>query len=100
MVYEIVWQPTAIRTYIRNIEYLEETWTKKEVDYFIGLVEKKLESISRIPQLGTMTGRRKNVRKVVIHKRVILFYRHKPLKGEIELLLFWNTYQNPGRLKF
>ncbi len=100
MVYKIIWQPTALRTYIRNIEYLETAWTEKEVKRFIGLVEKKLESISRMPRLGILTGKRNNVRRVVIHKRIVLFYKHKPLKGEIDLLLFWNTYQEPGRLKY
>ncbi|SRR5258708_18000312 len=99
MVYKIIWQPTALKSYIRNIEYLETVWTQREVKNFIRLVERKLDKIAKLPQLGSLTGKRNNVRKAVVHKRVILFYKHKPLKGEIELLLFWDTRQNPGRLK-
>ena len=32
-------------------------------------------------------------------QRVSLIYRYKPLKKEIDLLLIWNTYQNPKKLR-
>lgn len=82
------------------MEYLETSWTQREVKNFSRLVQKKLDNIAKLPQLGSLTGKRNNVRKVVLQKRVILFYKHKPLKGEIELLLFWDTRQNPRRLKW
>jgi hypothetical protein len=29
---------------------------------------------------------------------VALIYKYKPQKNEIDLLVFWNTYRNPGKL--
>jgi plasmid stabilization system protein ParE len=99
MVYTIAWSSLAIETYISNIEYLETEWTEKEVEKFIAAVKRKLHLLSSNLYLGALTNKRKNVRKSVIHRRVILFFRLKPSKNEIELIRFWTTRQNPRRLK-
>jgi len=100
MVYKVVWSPTALKTYISNIEYLETLWAEKEILNFINSVKRKIQLLPNNPYLGNLTNKRKNVRKSVIHKRVILFYRVKKIKKEIELIRFWATRQNPDNLKF
>lgn len=52
------------------------------------------------PRLGRKTGKRTNFRKTTINKRVVLYYQYKPRKKEIELLVFWNTQQDPDKLIF
>jgi plasmid stabilization system protein ParE len=99
MVYKIIWSKLALRTYIHNIKYLESQWTEKEILNFIKAVQKKIALLSLQPQIGRLTIRRINLRQTVIHKRVILIYRFKPAKKEIELVRFFNTYQNPKRLR-
>ncbi|MGB0429296.1 MAG: hypothetical protein ACPGLV_02395 [Bacteroidia bacterium] len=42
---EVNWTPKAIESFNQVIEYLEESWTQKEVDNFI---EKTKEQIERI----------------------------------------------------
>ncbi len=52
------------------------------------------------PGIGSSrSSKHPNVRFTLVHKRVALIYRCKPLKKEIELLRFWNTYENPRKLK-
>ena len=98
MVCEIVWLPRAIQTYISNIEYLQANWTKKEVEHFKVLVEKKIENISHHPKLGSARSRSApNIRFTLVHKRVALIYKHKPSYNIIELMVFWNTTQNPKK---
>lgn len=99
MVYKITWSSLAIKTYINNIEYLEAAWTEREVQNFIDAVKRRVILLSSNPYLGTLTNKRKNIRKSVIHRRVILFYRLQQTKKEIELIRFWATSQNPRRLK-
>jgi len=100
VVYKIIWTLRALDSYVSNMRYLEEFWTEKEISKFASLVEKKLLLLSRHPELGSSRNKRhSNVRHTVIHKRVSLIYRVRPQKKQIELLLFWNTYQNPARLK-
>lgn len=100
MVYKVTWSPLAIKTYIENIEHLEAFWTDKEILVFIDSVKRKIHLLSHNPNLGSPTIRRKNIRKSVIHKRVVLFYRVKKANKEIELIRFWATRRNPGNLKF
>lgn len=100
MVCKVSWTPKALDTYISNIEYLEKRWTEREIKNFISAVEKKIKALSGQPEIGSPRNKKQqNIRNTVIHQRVTLIYRYKPLKKEIELLRFWNTYQNPKKLK-
>lgn len=99
MVYKVIWSSLAIKTYISNIEFLELIWTEKEILNFIDAVKRKLQLIANHPNIGSATNKRQNVRKSVIHRRVILFYRVKKRERQIELIQFWSTRQNPGKTK-
>ncbi|HRI20110.1 MAG TPA: hypothetical protein PLA68_04130, partial [Panacibacter sp.] len=78
----------------------EQNWTEREIYKFEALTEKKLINISNHPKLGSARNKKyPNIRFTLVHKRVALIYRHKPHKEEIELLVFWNTLQNPRKLK-
>ncbi len=96
MVHKIVWSALAVKTYVNNIEYLEKEWSEKEILNFIMAVKRKLVSISMQPRIGATTNKRANIRKAIINKRILLIYRHKPQKKEIELIRFFNTYQYPA----
>jgi plasmid stabilization system protein ParE len=100
MVYKIVWTVKALQSYVNNMLYLETAWTLKEVKDFALTVEKKLLALSKQPGIGSARNKKQqNIRHLVLHKRVSLIYRIKTVKKEIELLRFWNTYQNPRKLK-
>ena len=99
MVYKIVWTPKALESYIANMEYFQQVWTEKEVKNFAVIVEKKIALLSQQPYIGTPRSKADlHIRHTVLHKRVSLIYRIKTQKEQIELLLFWNTYQHPSRL--
>ena len=100
MVYKITWSLEALSTYLLAIDYLEKVWTEREVKNFIRLVDDKLQLLITQPRLGRPSMKVKNVHRTVIHKRITLVYRHKPIKKEIELVTFWNNWQNPEKLKY
>jgi len=100
MVCKISWTPKPLESHISNIKYLETEWTEREVKKFITNVEKQIKTLSGQPGIGSPRNKKQpNIRHTVIHKRVLLIYRYKPTKKEVELLRFWNTYQNPKKLK-
>ncbi|MCE7039939.1 type II toxin-antitoxin system RelE/ParE family toxin [Dyadobacter sp. CY312] len=100
MAFEIVWTIKAVDTYAANIEYLKEEWSDKEVRKFAFLTKRKLEVLKRFPFSGiSQSSANENIRCTVLHKRVNLIYRVNSVKGKIELLLFWNTWQNPSKFK-
>jgi plasmid stabilization system protein ParE len=94
--HKIIWSELAINTYLSNIEYLESAWTHREIDNFIASVSDKIALLSLQPRIGSPTNKRKNVRKTLVHKNILLIYRHKPQKKEIELIPFFNTHQQPS----
>ena len=100
MVYKIVWTLKALDSYVANMQYLETAWTNKDVRNFAVTVEKKLLVLSKQPGIGSPRNKQQhNIRHTLLHKRVSLIYRVRTNKKEIELLLFWNTYQHHSRLK-
>ena len=99
MVFKITWSSLAVKTYIAAIDFLDKEWTNREVKNFIKAVERKLSLLSLQPKTGKLTSKRLHVRQTVIHKRMILIYRFRPLKKEVELVRFFNTRQNPKRLR-
>ncbi|WP_462222858.1 type II toxin-antitoxin system RelE/ParE family toxin [Ferruginibacter sp.] len=97
---KINWTNKAWLTYEANIDYLQKAWTAKEISNFVILVDKRLANLSRNPKIGKRKNTKyPNIRCTLVHKRILLIYKHKPLKNEIDLLVFWNTYQNPKKLK-
>ncbi len=100
MVFKISWTSKALQTYVDNMQYLQTAWTEKEVNNFAIIVEKKLALLRKQPGIGSPRNKKQqNIRHTLLHKRVALIYRINKMKGEIELLRFWNTYQNPGKLR-
>ena len=99
MVCKIIWLPRAIKTYIANIEYLQEAWTEKEIQHFKLLTETKIETIAHHPRLGSARSKKHpTIRFTLVHKRVALLYKYKPQQNQIELMAFWNTHQNPRKM--
>jgi plasmid stabilization system protein ParE len=97
---KINWTNTAWISYESNILYLELAWTAKEISNFVLSVEKRLDNLAKHPRIGNARNKKyPNIRSTLVHKRILLIYKYKPLKSEIDLLLFWNTSQNPKKLK-
>lgn len=95
---QIIWTELARLEYWENIEYLEREWTLNEVYNFmdktgdlIGLLEKK--------NLTFKPTNYEGIFQVTVTKQITLFYRILENK-DIELLRFWNNYQEPKKLKF
>ncbi|KAA5533595.1 type II toxin-antitoxin system RelE/ParE family toxin [Taibaiella lutea] len=53
MVYEIVWTPKAIESFLENLKYLQQKWTQREVNQFASIVEEKILLLSTHPETGS-----------------------------------------------
>jgi len=93
-----IWTTTATLEYDKNIEYLLEEWSENEAFNFINNVEAILFDLKAgvVEYPLTTEG---NVRKCVVCKQITLFYQINQ-EDNIELLRFWNTYQDDKKLKF
>lgn len=79
--YSIIWSPTAQISYFKILEYLDENWTHKELEANPLLYPYSKES---------------DTHKCVVVKQVSLFYRVR--NNDIELLVFWDTRQDPAKI--
>ena len=92
----IVWSPQAKNDYWKNIEYLENNWSLKEAANFIDRVDKDLKRIVSETVVYKKTNY-KSTFSVLIVKQITLYYRIN--NNNIELLRFWNNYQDLNKLK-
>ena len=99
MVQKVVWSDGALRTFDNALQYLERDFSKAEIEKFTDKISQKLLLVQLNPRLGRKVDNRSNTYKTVINKRIVPYYKYKPLKKEIFLLSFWNTLQNPEKLK-
>jgi plasmid stabilization system protein ParE len=98
---KINWTKKAWLSFEENIFYLQQNWTTAEVSKFVTMVENKILTLTKYPKIGTQKSTKfPNIRATIIHKKILLIYKYKPMKNEIDLLIFWNTRQNPRKLSF
>jgi plasmid stabilization system protein ParE len=96
MAYSIKWSPVSEITYADVLDYLAEKWGLKEVEGFMDRTDEVIGFIQQNPKQYIYSKRKKAYRAVVT-KQVSLYYRIQ--SKEVELLLFWDTRQNPDNLK-
>ena len=97
---KVNWTPTARKTYFNVLDHLGKTWTEREIQNFINEVDNLLDQIKQNPGMFEESIKKKNVRKDFVTKHNTLYYRVKPRKKELQLLLFWDNRQNPRKLVY
>jgi plasmid stabilization system protein ParE len=94
----INWTAEAEKTLNENLDYLSKEWDLFVLNRFLDRVEEALERIRSNPKLHPVHRPKENVHRCVIHDRIILYYRIVD-DNAIDLLTFWNTAQDPEKLK-
>jgi plasmid stabilization system protein ParE len=95
---KIIWNPLALISYYRILEYLIEEWGVDSVNDFRDKVDNVLVLIKKNPALFMRSTRYNYVRRAFITKQNTLFY--KISKNKIELLIFWDNRQDAKKLKY
>lgn len=93
----IYWSQTAQEDYWQNIEFLLNKWTETEAAHFINEVENTIDILKQGKVTFKPTGYR-NTYQIVVVKQITLYY-HINQNNDIELLRFFNNYQDPNTLK-
>ncbi len=93
----IIWQPTALNTYVEEVEFVFLKWNFKEVQKFQDLVIENLERLSKNPEIGIFNNEFK-VYSLVLSKQTTLYYNFNSNTKIIDLYAFWNNLRNPDDL--
>lgn len=92
----VIWAPQAKQDFWNNIDYLEAEWSEKVAQNFIEKVNTTITLLKNDNVLFIKTNY-KNVYKIVITKHISLYYRIE--NTNLELLRFWNTFQDTEKFK-
>ena len=92
---KVIWAPTARRSLRRTSDFISELWNEQVKTEFLNQLNFRIEQIKRNPELAP-TFEDSEVRKLVIHKSVSLFYLNQP--DHIRLLLIWDNRQDSAEL--
>jgi len=90
--------PQALSKLEKLNEYLLENWNAKVRNDFIEKLTSKFEQISHFPESCVQSEKNKGLYKCVLTKQTTFYYR-KTEKNEIEIITFFDTRQNPDKLK-
>ncbi|MCD6598013.1 MAG: type II toxin-antitoxin system RelE/ParE family toxin [Bacteroidales bacterium] len=96
----IIWTQRALKSYFKVADYLQEELGERVVNDFTTEVQKVIEQIDKMPNMFEVSKKYKNVIKGFVTEQNTLYYRIKPRKKEIELLIFWDNRQDPKKLKY
>ncbi|QBN18791.1 type II toxin-antitoxin system RelE/ParE family toxin [Flavobacterium nackdongense] len=93
---KIEWTLLAKIDYWKNIEYLENHWSEKEVLNFINEINHSLNLLEK-GNVIFIKSDYSNVYKMVVIKQITIYYSIE--KDSLFLLRFWNNYQDLSNFK-
>ena len=72
---EVLYSERALQNAISIKNYLQNNFSKKEVDVFFALLQSFEAVVKEFPKLYSATSRKKNIRRAVLSKQLSVFYR-------------------------
>lgn len=94
MSYTVVWTDEARHSFIRNMDYLASDWPTQVSLDFLDRVDEVLLQTGANPMTYPEHDTSDSIRRCIVHKRIILYFQVVN-SDTVQLLTFWNTYQNP-----
>lgn len=93
---KVFWNKFAKADYYQIIDYILSNWGETSAQDFIDQVD-KIESMLESGNVDFEATNRKNIRRCVLSKQVTLFYKTYG-NHSVELLRFWNNYQDKKKM--
>lgn len=92
---KVIWTPTARKSLKQTSSFISKLWNEQVKTEFLNQLNFRIEQIQRNPEIAP-TFEDSEVRKLVIHKSVSLFYLNLP--KHLRLLLIWDNRQDAAKL--
>ncbi len=91
--YKVLWSKRAYNNLANIISYLEENWTEKEITKLSQKLDRCISIIERNPEAFPASHTKPELRRVVITKQNILYYKID--RNIIKLVNIFDTRRNP-----
>ena len=98
MTREVILSAVAKKKLEQLLNYLEEEFSQSIKFNFISALEKVLKRVTQYPESFPRSLKMKSVRKCLIGKHTIMFYRFN--KNRIEILTLFDNLQNPDNMPY
>ena len=95
--YKLIWSGEALNNLKGIIDYLENRWTKKEIEKFAQLLDKQLKLLEENPFLFAESNKSNGLRKSVLSRQTTIYYRI--INYEIRIITLFDNRQDPNKLK-
>jgi plasmid stabilization system protein ParE len=95
--FKLLWSDQALADLGSIINYLSEKWTQRETQNFARRLDKRLNLIATNPELFPKTAKKKNVRRSVLTRQIVIYYTTN--KMTINIVSLFDTRQNPKKLR-
>jgi plasmid stabilization system protein ParE len=99
MALNIEWTSEANRNLKAIFDYLEKTWSEREISNFAKKLEASLQHISKNPAIYPYYSKEKNVRRCVLSSQTTIYYSEIPFENRVVIITIFDNRQNPDRLK-
>jgi plasmid stabilization system protein ParE len=93
---KVLWTEEANKNLSNIIKYLEDNWTKREIEKFLKKLNKQISIIQSQPDSFPKTNNY-NVRRSVVAKQITLFYSIS--QDTLNIVSLFDNRQNPQKLK-
>ena len=95
---EVIWSAKAKITFFKVLDYLNENWTKKEIIQFNQRTQIAINAIKKNPGIFSASAINKEIRKAIVDKNNVFFYKIDSYRQKIQLLTFYDCRQDPKKL--
>jgi plasmid stabilization system protein ParE len=99
-IYDVVWTQRAENDLNNIFNYLESSWTQREIDNFAKMLERNIELITRYPDMFQFYDISRNIHKCVLSPQTSIFYAVDFVNNDIIILALFDNRRNPESLKF
>jgi len=96
--FEIKWTSEAERNLYSIFDYLENTWSEREISNFANKLESVLQLISKQPAAFPYYDKKKNIRRCVLSSQTTIYYQALLFDNVVVIITLFNNKQNPDNL--
>lgn len=93
MAYKVIYKKRFSNKLIKLLQYLENEWGQKTAFEFLNKMDKRIGTLKEQPFIGKPSGRKPEVRTVLITKHNRIYYKFS--NNTIIILNMYDTRRNP-----